>query len=251
MFLCLGAACAGGKSQPPPRIGGEAEAAPPPARQQLVSCLDGLESRAQPDVASCIAELHGKPHCAAAWKAAGAPITRSALAEIGRACSEEYCPDLARPKPRICAEGAVPDAADVTPNLPLRIAELEAAVLAQEGGLDRDPALLGRVIATLVMMAPFYETSVEVELPKAEPNQPVAPLVIALGRSGDAQLNGKAVTDQEIASLCKKALETDPDASVLLQADENVTYERVVHVMDIVRTAGISRIALATSAAAN
>lgn len=89
-----------------------------------------------------------------------------------------------------------------------------------------------------------------IELPRAATAAPAASqataLAIALLKDGNILLNGQAVAREELQGKLAALAAEDPQASVVLSADQDVSHQRVVEVMDLVRAAGITRIGIAT-----
>jgi biopolymer transport protein ExbD len=71
-------------------------------------------------------------------------------------------------------------------------------------------------------------------------------ITITLQRDGQLFLEDRAVDTQTLPSLLVKEREKDPDLQVYLRADREVSYHRAVEVMDLVRSAGINKLALET-----
>jgi len=73
------------------------------------------------------------------------------------------------------------------------------------------------------------------------------PYPIDITAAGDVRANGKPVTDAELATEIKALVAKAKDTTVEIRADAKVPHGRVVQVMDIVRQAGITKIAIATA----
>lgn len=59
-------------------------------------------------------------------------------------------------------------------------------------------------------------------------------------------MNGKPVSDQEVANTMRQVGIANKEARILIKGDRNVRYDRVMGVMDIVRQAGLTRVVLPT-----
>jgi len=85
-----------------------------------------------------------------------------------------------------------------------------------------------------------------IELPRVD--KPVSTrIVIALGED-QTLVDGEAVASVALRAHLEALAAKQPDASVMLRADDDVDYARVVSVMDTIKKAGFDRIAVATPA---
>ena len=75
-----------------------------------------------------------------------------------------------------------------------------------------------------------------------------ASLVLVIPVTGDLQIAGKAVRDADIDNLFRNAFARDKTTQVVLQADRGVQHGRVVNLMERAKRAGLTRLAIGTSA---
>jgi biopolymer transport protein ExbD len=75
-----------------------------------------------------------------------------------------------------------------------------------------------------------------------------ASLVLVIPMSGDLQVGGKVVPESEIDNLFRNAFARDKTTQVVLQADRGVQHGRVVNMMERAKKAGLTRLAIGTSA---
>ena len=68
---------------------------------------------------------------------------------------------------------------------------------------------------------------------------------ITVTREGDIFLNKEPVTLQEISQRVQAGLERDPELLAVISADDHAIHGTIVDIMDKVRLAGISRLAIA------
>jgi biopolymer transport protein ExbD len=68
---------------------------------------------------------------------------------------------------------------------------------------------------------------------------------ITLDREGRMYLNREPVMRDTLGGRLRALLSTNPDLVVMINADGEVLHRRVVDVVDVARTAGISRLAIA------
>jgi biopolymer transport protein ExbD len=71
-------------------------------------------------------------------------------------------------------------------------------------------------------------------------------ITITLQQDGQLFLEDRAVDTHTLPSLLIKKRKQNPDIQVYLRADREVSYHRAVEVMDLVRSAGINKLALET-----
>ena len=100
------------------------------------------------------------------------------------------------------------------------------------------------MISTLSMT---INRGLPVNLPKAASSQRDLreSLNITVTREGDIFLNKEPITLQEISQRVQTGLAKDPELLAVINADDHAIHGAVVEVMDKVRLAGISRLAIA------
>jgi biopolymer transport protein TolR len=107
------------------------------------------------------------------------------------------------------------------------------------------------LLIIFMVTAPMLEQGVEVDLPQVAeaPGLPAQqePLIVTLQRDGQIMI-GKANVDQidKLGPVIKQALKNKPDREVFLEADDNVSYGRVVKVMAAVKKAGVEKLGMVT-----
>jgi len=77
-----------------------------------------------------------------------------------------------------------------------------------------------------------------------------ASLVLVVPTSGDIQVNGKPISDTDMDNLFRAAFARDKNTQVVLQADRGVPHGRVVDLMERAKAAGLTKLAIGTSAGA-
>ena len=70
-------------------------------------------------------------------------------------------------------------------------------------------------------------------------------VAITLDREGRMYLNREPIMRDTLGGRLRALLSTNPDLVVMINADGEVLHRRVVDVVDVARTAGISRLAIA------
>ena len=101
------------------------------------------------------------------------------------------------------------------------------------------------MIATLSMT---IQHGMPVSLPTAESSTDKVPdqISLTLTREGALYYNKERIELPELELRLTNLRQTDPDPSLVINADEQVPHGRVIKVMDIIRLAGIPNMAIAT-----
>ncbi len=89
----------------------------------------------------------------------------------------------------------------------------------------------------------------DVNLPKASASDTMiqpSDIVVAVDDMGSIVFEHKPVTLEELAAILESKVADSPNATVIVQADEEVFHGLVVKVMDAAKAAGFARLAIAT-----
>jgi biopolymer transport protein TolR len=106
---------------------------------------------------------------------------------------------------------------------------------------------------TLVLLIIFMVTAtvivnagIKVELPKAASgtDQTKTTLALTLMKDGTLYLNGDKTSDQAVVRYIGDTLPGSPDLQAIIAADRVVPHGDVVHVIDLVKRAGVRRFAI-------
>ena len=129
----------------------------------------------------------------------------------------------------------------------------------QSGGGEDDGIVSGinvtpLVDITLVLLIIFMVTAtfvseqgLKVQLPKISTQEaaPTPALTVAMDKAGNLVLMKKKVTLDELRSELARETRLDPNVKVLLKAQKDLSYESVAMVLDAMKLAGVSKVALA------
>ena len=105
---------------------------------------------------------------------------------------------------------------------------------------------------TLVLLIIFMVTaklivsqSLPLDLPKAASGQEIQLIFgLELHANGDTVIDGKKVpNDDAILPLAKEAQARNPELREVIRADTSVQHGRVIHALDLLKQAGVSKIA--------
>ena len=94
------------------------------------------------------------------------------------------------------------------------------------------------------------ETGLDIQRPQSNSSQtlPRENVPVAISADGRISVDGQKMGLLSIRPFLEKKLRIQADLAVVLVADKTVSVDRVVRVMDEIRAAGISEVALATAA---
>lgn len=105
------------------------------------------------------------------------------------------------------------------------------------------------MVTSSVMADAGARSGVAVNLPKGS-TRDIAPgatdLTVAVTTDGRIIVDGKPVEPDQLRAMFERAHAKDPDAQVVVQADESTHHGRVVGVMELAKSAGLRRLAIAT-----
>lgn len=104
------------------------------------------------------------------------------------------------------------------------------------------------LLIIFIIVAPMIEQGIDVTLPSAEPKRIDVSevLTIAVTENERVYLENHRVTMDELKERLGNIRAARDEVAVLVKADKDIKYGRVVEVLDVVRGAGISRLAMAT-----
>jgi len=114
------------------------------------------------------------------------------------------------------------------------------------------------VDVTLVLLIIFIVTAklivsqaIPLDLPKASTgvdSQKQQVLSILMAADGRLVANDKTLTtDDALLGIAREARNKDPDLRAVIKADKEVSHGRVIHVLDLLKTADVKKIAFGVS----
>ena len=101
------------------------------------------------------------------------------------------------------------------------------------------------LVVILIITAPLLASSIRLDLPKtqaAKPNEAPLFVTVVLDKAGQAFLDDKPASPEQLAQRLAQAAKANPDTEIQLRADSAVPYGRVVQVMGAAQKAGLNRI---------
>ncbi len=105
------------------------------------------------------------------------------------------------------------------------------------------------LIILMVTSSALLSQSIPMDLPKAATGDTIPSVVrIALDQRGATYWEGTAISEREIKARAAAAYADNRDVRVVLSADRKLAHGRVIHVMDVLRSADITKIAIQVEA---
>lgn len=107
------------------------------------------------------------------------------------------------------------------------------------------------LLIIFMVTAPMMDQGVEVDLPEVEeaPSLPAKkePLVVTVEKSGTISIGKTKIKSVgKLTPVLQQALKGKTDQEVFLEADQKVSYGRVVQVMAAIKRAGIEKLGMVT-----
>lgn len=111
--------------------------------------------------------------------------------------------------------------------------------------------LIDVTMTTLVcymIIAPLTEQGIDVALPKTAPHkiEQQEPVTVTIAKNGNLYLGTSLITLSQLTEQLKIKLKQKSDTGVVIKADKDVNYGEVIHVLDELNSAGITKVGMAT-----
>lgn len=103
----------------------------------------------------------------------------------------------------------------------------------------------------LVSMGAVRLKLLKADLPVAvagHPSKSSPPVTLSVSKEGFMSLDGRPLADAESVGTLKRLAAADKELRVTIAADKETRHEFVLHALDVVRAAGIDRVAFAAKA---
>jgi len=112
------------------------------------------------------------------------------------------------------------------------------------------------LLVIFIITTPQMMNNLEMNLPSGKPppktNQPKPKInKIAVDAKGQTFLNDEAVTIPQLKDKLEQLQADDPDLKVVVKGADAVDYQNMINVLDVLRELDITKVGLATEAAAN
>lgn len=110
-----------------------------------------------------------------------------------------------------------------------------------------DVALVLLIIFMVTAKYIVTPQAIPVDLPRAATGNAVSVAVaISIDQAGAVFADTRPVTDSSLVALMRQKHTENPEVRAIIAADQRVSHGRVVHVIDLVRQAGVTRFAIQT-----
>jgi biopolymer transport protein TolR len=99
-----------------------------------------------------------------------------------------------------------------------------------------------------MLAAPMLQKGIPLDLPETETSKDITDprTVVSVDRDGRLRLNDQPVHQDLLVTRMKALASGSPGDTVFLRADKLMPYGEVLHIMDLIRKAGVTRVALVT-----
>ncbi|MCK5166014.1 MAG: biopolymer transporter ExbD [Rhodospirillaceae bacterium] len=105
------------------------------------------------------------------------------------------------------------------------------------------------LLVIFIIAAPLMAQTLSVDLPKvqAPSAEELDTVTLVVHLDGTVELEGHTVSESDLPTLLKMRAKENPEMVLHLGADAAVSYQRIAEMLSLGRSAGIRRIAFATS----
>lgn len=103
------------------------------------------------------------------------------------------------------------------------------------------------VLIIFMVTAPMImKPSINVNLPKAVSGDASTPsqLSISIAQGGVLNLNGNKATEDDISAKAQQEVGKNAEIQAIIAADKDVPHGTVVHIIDVVKSAGVKKFAI-------
>ncbi len=102
------------------------------------------------------------------------------------------------------------------------------------------------LVVLMVSSVHIVRASIEVDLPKAASGGAAveSTLNVVIKQDGALFVEGEPSSDAALAALVRQKRKANPKLQVVIKADKNVIYDRVMHAIDVVQSNGVRNFAL-------
>ena len=119
-----------------------------------------------------------------------------------------------------------------------------------KGGLTNEPNVVPMIDILLVLliifmiMQPLMRKAIDIQLPDPQPaqttsTQPPNQIVLEVGPNDYYAINTKVVEKERLGEELKAIYDPRPDKIMFLKGDPTVTFQTIIHAMDVARGAGV------------
>jgi biopolymer transport protein ExbD len=102
------------------------------------------------------------------------------------------------------------------------------------------------LIIFMVTASTFSSKEIDVQLPKASTgsSSSTLPFTVQVSPNGQMYLNGAEVNDESLRAQALERVASDPESTAVISADAAAAHGVVVRVMDLLQSAGLTKLAV-------
>lgn len=102
------------------------------------------------------------------------------------------------------------------------------------------------LVILMVTSTAIVKASLRVDLPKAASGgeNVSTTLNVVITRNGELMLDGQPTTERALAESVRREKKLNPSVQAVIAADKGVAYGSVIHIIDVVKTNGVTSFAL-------
>lgn len=104
------------------------------------------------------------------------------------------------------------------------------------------------LLIIFILVAPVMEQGISLDLPKTSNQNMKLPesVTVSIGKDGEVFLGESLVTLDDLKSRLVKVALDAPETPVIVRADKEIKYDQLIQVLDQVRSAGLTKLGMAT-----
>ncbi len=104
------------------------------------------------------------------------------------------------------------------------------------------------LLVIFIVTAPMVQNGIKVDLPQGKSKEVgnTQELVLTIGKDGKIYFNSYPIDKNQVVSIIQKELTDKSDTPVYVRADETVPYGKVIEVVDELKHAGVTYVAMST-----
>lgn len=104
------------------------------------------------------------------------------------------------------------------------------------------------LLVIFIVTAPMVQNGIKVDLPQGKSKEVgnSQELVLTLGKDNKIYFNSYPIDKSDVVTTIQKELTGKPDTPVYVRADETIAYGKVIEVVDELKHAGVTYVAMST-----
>src|SRR5258708_4974167 len=104
------------------------------------------------------------------------------------------------------------------------------------------------LLVIFIVTAPMVQNGIKVDLPQGKSKEVgnTQELVLTLGKDSKIYFNSYPIDKNQVVSIIQKELTDRPETPVYVRADETIPYGKVIEIVDELKHAGVTYVAMST-----